>query len=406
MSSKKIIYADHSATTKVRAEVSEAMLQVMQNDFGNPSSVHSFGRKAKEHLDTARDNISSVINANPQEIFFTSGGTESDNLVIFGLAKHLEEGNIKNKDKHIISTKIEHSAVKEPLEYLEKRGWRISWLNVDNEGFIDINELKSLINSKTLLVSIIHANNEIGTIQDLKKISSICKENNVFFHTDAVQSFGKIPIDIKELKIDFMTISAHKIYGPKGIGALYIKSHEQISPLFIGGGQENKIRPGTENLPGIVGFGIAAKLLKDELHENAKKLRKLQIELMENLLKIEGIILTGPSINKVKENYPLEQFLHRIPGHVSMCCKDTEGESLVLQADLKGIQASSGSACRSISIRTTAKFEPSHILLAIGTQKDFVKGSLRLTLGKENTQEDVKNIVQSIKEISLLTLCR
>ena len=400
----KIIYVDNSATTKVRPEVVEKMLPILQADFGNPSSIHSFGRKAKLYLDEARANIAEVINASEEQIFFTSGGTESDNTVIQGVAKYLSSGGFPagggsafggethlNKEKHIISTKIEHSAIKEPLEYLENNGWEITWLNTDKEGFIDIEELRSKITSRTLLVSIIHANNEIGTIQDLKKISNICTEHNVLFHTDAIQSYGKIPINVKDLNIDFLSISSHKIYGPKGVGALYIKDKNKISSLFYGGGQESQIRPGTENLPGIVGFGMAAKLIKDEMADNAKKLRAYQIKLMEGLSTIEGIILTGP-----------KKYLYRIPGHVSICCKDIEGESLVLQADLKGIACSSGSACSTrdgVNPVSTTIFKPSHVLVAINTPHEYIKGSLRLTLGKDNTDEDVEYIIESMKNI-------
>ena len=378
------VYADHSATTKPRPEVIQSMLEVLENDFGNPSSIHQSGRKAKKHLCDARASIASVINANEEEIFFTSGGTESDNTVIFGIEKLIEENLLKNKERHIITTKIEHPAVKEPLEYLEKHGWKITWLNVNNEGFIDIEELKNKITSKTSLVSVIHANNEIGTIQNLKTISSICKEKNVLLHSDTIQSFGKIPIDVKELDIDFISMSSHKIYGPKGVGAVYIKSTNKLAPVFIGGPQESGVRPGTENLPGIVGFGRAAKLINEEMPENIQKLRGLQIELMKGFANNENIILTGVG---------LEKYVHRLLGHVSICAKNIEGENLVLQADLKGIQASSGSACSSGSL------EPSHILTAINISKDCIRGSLRLTLGRENTEEDVKYIIESITNI-------
>lgn len=400
-SSMHKIYADNGATTKVRDEVAEAMLTVLKEDFGNPSSIHKFGRTARAHVEEARTNIASLISAKEEQIFFTSGGTESINTVIFGVSNLLEEGIPKNKDKHIITTKIEHPAAKESLEYLEKKGWNVTWLNTDKEGFLDFDELRLKISPRTILVSIIHANNEIGTIQNLKKISEICNENNVLLHTDAVQSFGKIPLDVTNLNIDFMSMSGHKIYGPKGIGAIYIKSKDKLSPMFIGGGQENKIRPGTENMSGIVGFGVAAKLLKNEILPDAQRLRTLQIELMEGLLRIENVMLTGPALNKVKENIPHENFLNRIPGHISICCKDTEGESLVLQADLKGIAVSSGSAC---STRHTAddsaSLKPSHVLLACGIPENYIKGSLRITLGKDNSKDEVLCISETIKNIA------
>ena len=394
------IYADNGATTKVRDEVAETMLTVLKEDFGNPSSIHRFGRTARVHLEEARKNIASLINAKEEQIFFTSGGTESINTVIFGVSNLPEERIPKNKDRHIITTKIEHPAVKESLEYLEKKGWNVTWLNTDKEGFLDFDELRSKISPRTTLVSVIHANNEIGTIQNLKKISEICNENNVLFHTDAVQSFGKIPLDVTNLNIDFMSMSGHKIYGPKGVGAIYIKSKDKLSPMLIGGGQENKIRPGTENISGIVGFGVAAKLLKDEILPDAQKLRTLQLELMERLLRIENVMLTGPALNKVRENIPHENFLNRISGHVSICCKDIEGESLVLQADLKGIAVSSGSACSTRNTANSASIKPSYVLLACGIPGNYIKGSLRITLGKDNSKDEVLYISETIKDIA------
>lgn len=378
----KRVYADNSATTKVRAEVVSAMVDVLQENFGNPSSLHYFGRNAKKLLNESRRNIASLINANDDEIVFTSGGTESNNLFLFGLTK-----KYPNK-KHLITSKIEHSSLKEPFEYLEKNGWEVTWLDVDGKGFVDLKQLKSKIKESTLLVSIIHANNEIGTIQDLKTISNICKEKNVFFHSDCIQSFGKINIDVKDLGVDFISLSGHKIYGPKGVGALYVKSDVEMSPGLIGGGQENNLRPGTENLPGIVGFGVAAKLLADEMGENLLKLRLLQTSLIEKMIKNEEMILTGPGLDKL--NY-------RLPGHISLCVKDVEGESLVLQMDLKGISVSSGSACS--SQKKDKAVEPSHVTKAIGVSKDFEKGSLRITFSVENTLEDVEYIVSSLLEI-------
>lgn len=410
---KKIIYADNSATTKVRNEVAEIMLTVLKEDYGNPSSIHQYGRKAKFYLEEARSNISSLLNSNEEQIFFTSGGTESNNLVILGVSKMWEEGSFKGKDKHIITTKIEHPSVKEPLEYLENKGWNITWLNVDNEGFINPEELRSKISSKTLLVSIIHVNNEIGTIQDLKNISQICKENNVLLHTDAVQSFGKLPLDLNALNIDFMSMSGHKIYGPKGTGALYIRSINNLPPLFIGGGQEKNLRSGTENLAGIVGFGTAAKLLNKEIIPNAQKLRKLQIELMGEFSRQNNILITGPGLEKVKQNIPIETFSFRLPGHISICSKSIEGESLVLQLDLRGIAVSSGSACSSNNPSDRkSEIKPSHVLQACGISKDYIKGSLRITLGKDNSKEDIlqifettQNIIENMEKKNVSSLC-
>ena len=398
---KRIIYADHSATTRVRVEVVEAMLPLLTEDFGNPSSVHTFGKKAREYLNKSRSDIASVINAEEDQIIFTSGGTESNNTVILGLARLLEDGKINNKEKHIITSKIEHPSVKEPVEYLEKMGWKITWLDVDKEGFLDLNQLESFISDKTLLVSVIHANNEIGTIQDVKRISRICKKHNVLFHADSVQAFGKIPIDVNDMGIDFMSISSHKIYGPKGIGALYIKSPERFGSYLIGGGQENNLRSGTENLPSITGFAKAAKLMHSEMHENARKFRYLQIKLMEGLEELNDLIFTGVTLDKIKKNYPEERFLYRIPGHVSLCVKNVEGETLVLHCDLRGIACSSGSACKSRD-KKESNFEPSHVLVALTVPEEFRNGSLRLTLGRENTQADIEYIIKSVRDVILM----
>jgi cysteine desulfurase len=378
------IYADNSATTKVREEVSAVILKTLSENFGNPSSIHRLGKKAKQELNEAKSKIGKVLNANSENVIFTSGGTEANNLVIFGLSQNVD--NISGKKKHIITSKIEHSSVKEPLEYLEQKGWGITWLDVDKEGFVDLNQLKSSISKETLLVSIIHGNNEIGTIQNLKEITNICKKNSVCFHSDCIQTFCKIPIDLKNLDIDFITISGHKIYGPKGVGALYVKNFEHLSPILIGGGQENKIRPGTESLPNIVGFGYAAELLNSEMEVNIKKLRSMQINLMEKLLSVKNLVLTGPNAER------------RIPGHVSFCVKGIQGESLVLQFDLKNIAVSSASACSSNKVNDD-EIKPSHVVQAIGMSEDYVKGSLRVSLGRENTESEVDYIVDSVKEI-------
>ena len=391
---KSKIYADNSATTKVREEAIDLMLEVLENHYGNPSSIHSLGKKAKEYLENARYSIAKTINAKSEEIFFTSGGTESNNLAILGIANNLK--NLEGKENHIISTKIEHPSVKESLEHLQSNGWKIDWLNVDKEGFINLEELNSLTTPKTLLVSIIHANNEIGTIQDLKQISKICKLNNVLFHTDAVQSFTKTPINVED--IDLMSFSSHKISGPKGVGGLFIKDKTKITQLLFGGAQENKIRPGTENLPGIAGFGKASELSNAEINIISSYLRKLQIQLMEHLAKLDNIMFTGPGLTRVKENLLSEKYLYRIPGHVSICCKNIEGESLVLKADLRGIALSSGSACK--RAESESKIEPSHVLKAIKVSEEYIKGSLRIVLGKENTSDEVIYISQTINDIA------
>lgn len=391
---KKVIYLDNAATTRCYKEVVKAMSSVHLESYGNPSSSHEMGEKAFELLMEGKRAISKEINCKPYEIIFTSGGTESNNFALRGLAlANLEK-------KKIIISSIEHSSVYEECVYLKVKGYEIVELPVDREGLIDLEKLENEIDENTLLVSIIHANNEIGTIQDLKKISTLCKKNNVLFHADAVQSFGKTPIDVLDIELDFMSISSHKIYGSKGIGAIYIKDINQLSPIFYGGKQENKIKPGTENLPGIAGFGIAAKLISLEMYENAIKLRSMQIELMEKLLLLDDVTIIGAGIEKVKENLPEEKYLYRLPGHVSICCKYVEGENLVLQADLKGLAISSGSACSSLSTDIeNAKIKPSHVLVALGVKDDYIKGSLRVSLGQENTSDDVSYIAESIKNI-------
>lgn len=389
----KKVYADNSATTKTRDEAVDSMLNVLKEDFGNPSSIHSFGRKAKSILNNSREEIAKVVNAKPEEIYFTSGGTEADNLVLSGIEKYVRENS--KKSKHIISSKIEHSAIKTPLEVLENNGWEITWLNVDKEGFVSLEELKNSIKEETALVSIIHANNEIGTIQDLKTISNICKEKKVLLHSDMVQSFCKAPINLKEICVDFASFSSHKIYGPKGVGALYINSEIssfEFTPLFFGGSQEQKIRPGTENLAGIVGFATAAKFLISELNENKSKLQKLEEIILSKISQINNIILTGAQSGS-----------SRIPGHISFCAKDLKGENLVLQFDLKGIAVSSGSACssneKSGTIDENAILEPSHVLKALGVNEDCINGSIRISLGKYNTEEEAQYLANTIESV-------
>lgn len=386
----KRIYADNSATTKVRNEVVDLVSKLMKDDFGNPSSLHFFGKRAKNYLDEAREKVSNVINSDPGNIYFTSGGTESNNLVIFGIEKSIEEKTLSKK-KHIITTKIEHPSIKTPLEYLEKKGWNISWLNTDKEGFVDLDQLKSEINPETALVSVIHANNEIGTIQNINLISNICKKNDVLFHIDATQSFGKIPINAASADIDFITFSSHKIYGPKGVGGIYINSKHKLEPLIIGGSQEKDIRSGTENLPGIAGFGLAAYLLNKNITQNANYLTSLQLDLINKLSKINNLILTGP-----KEKDLDLGLLKRLPGHVSFCIKNIEGENIVLQLDLRGIAVSSGSACSSSKSNAESKLEPSHVIKAINTPKEFENGSIRISLGINNTKDDVDYIFENL----------
>lgn len=367
------IYLDNGATTQVAEEVARAMQKILTKKFGNPSSLYTLGEEAKKELESARKIIAEKINADSSEIIFTSGGTESDNLAIKGIAYQN-----KNKGNHIITSAIEHPAVLRTCKVLEKEGFNITYLSVDKEGFIDLKKLEAAITSQTLLVTIMHANNEIGTIQDIEKIGKICKEKNVIFHTDAVQSFTKTPIDVKKMNIDLLSLSAHKIHGPKGVGALYIKKGIKLKPLLDGGSQENKIRSGTENLPGIVGFGKAVEISKEQDLEKMKLLRDMLIKEIEK--NIDSIIING-----AREK--------RLPNNVNISFKYVEGESLLYQLNSKGIAVSTGSACSSHSL------EPSHVLMAIGLKPEVAHGSIRFTLSRYTTKEEIEYTIKNLKEI-------
>jgi cysteine desulfurase len=375
------IYCDNAATTKTRQEVIEAMLTVFTEDYGNPSSLHKYGRKAKALLQNARKQVARLINCEPSQVFFTSGGTESNNLAIEGLAQNTQKsGGSKN---HIISCLTEHSAVIEPIKQLENEGWKVTWLPVDKQGFIDLAQLEASISPKTLLVSIMHANNEVGTVQDISRIGEICKQKEVFFHTDAVQSAGKVPIDVKESNIDFLSISGHKIYGPKGVGVLFAKNPAALCPLIFGGTQEAGLKPGTENLPGIVGIGKAIELRMAEIESERERLIKMQSELAAGLLGISGLVLNGPT-----------DWSKRVPGNLNVSFEDIEGDALVLHLDLKGISVSSGSACAEGSI------EPSRVLAALYPQeRHYAFNSLRISFGLHNTLQEVPLIVEAIKNV-------
>ncbi len=366
-------YLDNGATTQTAEEAARTMQTVLTKRFGNPSSLHSLGEEAKQEMEKAREIIAKKINADPSEIIFTSGGTESDNLAIKGTA-------YKNRDKgnHIITSATEHPAVLRTCEALEKEGFKITYLSVDKEGFIDLRKLEEAITQSTILVTIMHANNEIGTIQDIESIANICKEKNVVFHTDAVQSFTKVPIDVKKMNIDLMSISAHKIHGPKGVGALFIKKGIKLKPLLTGGEQESKIRAGTENLPGIAGFGKAAEIAQEKDAENMKQLRDLLIKGIEK--NIPDTILNGPRDEK------------RLANNVNIAFKYVEGESLLYHLNDKGIAVSTGSACSSHSL------SPSHVLIAIGLKPEEAHGSIRLTLSRYTTKEEIEYTIKNLKE--------
>lgn len=373
----KTVYMDYAATTYTKPEVLDEMIPYFTQFYGNPSSIYSISRETKKALDLARDRVAKAINADRSEIYFTGGGSEADNWAIKGIAfAH------KNKGNHIITTKIEHHAVLHACEYLEKNhGFEVTYLDVNEEGLINIDDLKNAITDKTILVTIMFANNEIGVIQPIKEIGQICRDKKVFFHTDAVQAVGNVLVDVKDMNIDLLSLAAHKIYGPKGIGVLYIKKGIKIHNLIHGGAQEKNRRAGTENVAGIVGLGKAIELAVDNMEEHSRKLIALRDKLIDGLLNIPYTKLNGPSGEK------------RLPGNVNVCFKFIEGESVLLMLDAMGICASSGSAC------TSGSLDPSHVLLAIGLPHEIAHGSLRLSIGDGTTEEEVDYVLEKVPSI-------
>ncbi|MBC7326291.1 MAG: cysteine desulfurase NifS [Moorella sp. (in: Bacteria)] len=371
------VYLDHSATTPVRPEVLEAMLPFLKEDaFGNPSTIYSYGRAAKKALDEAREKVANLIGARPEEIFFTSGGTEADNLALIGTA----DAN-KKKGRHIITSSIEHHAVLHTAQYLLRQGFKVTFLPVTPEGLVRVEDVEEAITDETILISIMHVNNEVGTIQPIREIGHLARERGIIFHTDAVQSVGKLPVNVDELNVDLLSASGHKIYGPKGIGCLYIRKGTKINPLLHGGAQERKRRPGTENMPGIVGFGRAAELAAQELDSEMARLKALRDRLIDGMMsRIEDVQLNGDREKRVATNANFS-FLY------------VEGESLLLSLDMKGICASSGSAC------TSGSLDPSHVLLAMGIPHEVAHGSVRMTLGRDNTKEDIDYVLEVMPEI-------
>jgi len=370
------IYLDHNATTPVHPEVLEAMLPFYKDGFGNASSIHSFGREAKVALEESREKVAKFLNADPLEIYFTSGGTESDNLAVKGVA-----WANKKKGNHIITSQIEHHAVLESCKFLEKEGYEITYLPVDKHGLVDHDELKKSIKKETVLVSIMHANNEVGTIQPIAELAGLAKEKGVYFHTDAVQSTGKMKINVNELNVDMLSLSAHKFYGPKGVGALYIRRGVRLTPLAHGGHHEKSRRAGTENVPGIVGLAKALEIAHADMGEEEKRLKHL----------------TETFYKKVTERIP-DVFMNghpvlRIPNSMNLSFKGVEGESIILNLDLKGIGVASGSAC------TSGTLEPSHVLSAMEVPGDLAQSSLRFSFGRSNTMEDVDYVVEILPEI-------
>ncbi|MCX9010511.1 MAG: cysteine desulfurase NifS [Candidatus Methanoperedens sp.] len=368
------IYMDHSATTAVDPAVREAMIPYFSEKYGNPSSLYTIGREARRAIEEARLKVADLIGAKKEEIIFTGSGTESDNLAIKGIAYRN-----RKKGDHIITSSIEHHAVLNPCKYLEAQGFKVTYLPVSREGIVNPADVESAVTPKTILISIMHANNEIGTIQPIEEIGKIAKEKNIPLHTDAVQTAGKIPLNVDALGVNLLSMSAHKMYGPKGVGALYIRKGTTVEPLLHGGGHERNIRSSTENVPGIVGFGKAAGLAKERLPQEAK-LATLRDSLIRGALEIKESYLNG---------HPTK----RLPNNANFRFSYIEGESMILNLDMKGVAASTGSACSSTSL------EPSHVLMAIGLRPEEAHGSLRLTLGIENTQEDVDYVVSILPEI-------
>ena len=371
-----MIYADNAATTKISAAAKEAMLAAMDRLWANPSSLHTPGQLAAQALQTAREDIARCIGANPREIYFTSGGSEADNQAIRSAALL---GKKKGKT-HLISTTIEHHAVLHTLERLSKEGFEVTLLPVDQSGIVKLEDLAQAIRPETALVTIMYANNEIGTIQPISEIGALCREKGVLFHTDAVQAVGHLPVHVEQQQIDMLSLAAHKFHGPKGVGVLYVRKGVPLSSLIEGGAQERGKRAGTENLPAILGMAAALKQACAKLDENAAYVASLRDALIQGLSAIPHAALNGDSH-------------HRLPGNVNFCFEGIEGESLLLLLDDKGIAASSGSAC------TSGSLDPSHVLLAIGRPHEVAHGSLRLSLCEENTTEEIQTIIQAVTEV-------
>lgn len=371
-----MIYADNAATTRMSDAAIKRMTELMTDTYGNPSSLYSIGQKAKEVLEEAREDVAEVIGANPREIYFTSGGSEADNFAIRSAAII----GAKNNKKHIISTAFEHHAVLHTLRALEKEGFEVTLLDVHEDGLVRLNELEDAIREDTCLVTVMYANNEIGTIQPIREIGKVCREKNILFHTDAVQAIGHLPIDVEKDNIDMLSASGHKFKGPKGAGFLYAKKGIRLTNLIEGGAQERGKRAGTENVPAISAMALALKDAVSNMEDNTKDIIRKRDRLIEGLKNIEHSALNGDATK-------------RLPGNVNLCFEGIEGESLLLLLDDKGIMASSGSAC------TSGSLDPSHVLLAIGRVHDVAHGSLRLSINEETTDEDVEYIIKSVEEV-------
>jgi len=370
------IYLDHAATTPTHPEVLKAMLPYFTDAFGNPSSIYSYGQEARGAIEEARTKVAELIGARSEEIIFTGGGTEADNFALNGIIYANE-----HKGNHIITTPIEHHAVMEACKFLQRRGFRITYLPVDEYGLVDPQDVKKAITDKTILISVMHANNEVGTVEPIGEIGKIAKEAGIYFHTDAVQTVGHIPVNVDELRVDLLSISAHKLYGPKGVGALYVRKGIKLVSLIHGGEQEKRRRAGTENVPAIVGLGKAIELAGQAMNKEAERLSYLRDKLIKGLVeRIDHIRLNG---------HPRR----RLPNNVNVSVDFVEGESMLLNLDLEGICASTGSACSSASL------EPSHVLLALGLPPEQAHGSLRFTLGRENNEEDIEQVLEVLPRI-------
>ena len=376
LNGKKVIYADNAATTSVSPAVLEAMLPFYKEFYGNPSSLYSIGNAAKQPMEEARATVAKCLGAQPTEIFFTSGGSESDNWAIKGAAHKL----MKQGKNHIITTKFEHHAVLHTCAALEKEGFTVTYLDVHENGVVVPEEVEAAITDKTALVTVMYANNEIGTVQPIPEIGAICKKHGVLFHTDAVQAVGNVPINVKEQNIDMLSLSGHKLHAPKGVGALYVRRGLVLPNLIDGGAQERNRRAGTENVAGIVGLGKAMEIATATMEEKNAKLRRMQDKLITEILKIDRSRLNG---DRVK----------RLPGNISFCFEGIEGESLLLMLDMKGVCASSGSAC------TSGSLDPSHVLLSIGLPHEIAHGSLRLSFSDVNEESDVDYIIEVLPGI-------
>lgn len=373
---KPFVYLDHSATTPVDPRVADAVHQAMIKGWGNPSSKYSKGSDAKLLLDKARQEVAGLINADPQEIFFTSGGTEADNLAVIGV---MEQARKDGRGTHLITTSFEHSAILKAADHLEENGFTVTRLALNADGFITPDVLKAAITSDTVLVSIMHVNNEIGTIQPIRELAAICHESGILFHTDAVQSYGKVPIDVKMMNLDMVSMSSHKIYGPKGVGALYVKSGVPFASRQFGGGQESGVRTGTENMPGIVGFGAASAICAEEISSENQKMSILRNKLLTLIREgVDGEVLVNGSLE------------NRLGANLNLRFPDVEGESLMLALDLDGIACSTGSACSSGSTK------PSHVLSSIGLSGPDAHSSLRFTLGRTNDEKQIRYAAERI----------